>query len=233
MINAGVQSLFDDFKQMNKPTLTIKVDVSPSKLMDYLSAKILQEIQRVSCYTRLAEVEDLEAEDIYRYLCTLTAMRVWHCQSVTDNTTKPYKSLMRNIAVPVLVYQLLSEIGECYDRDYSLKFEPVYPIVETEILDPAAMLVISDIMSRLERNGMKIVYGLPKDRTGELEFMALRHAEGVVTGYRANHPVYGFFASFFAMKNLEEITGMMCRIVYGCDSDYQTYVSRIMNALNS
>jgi hypothetical protein len=187
----------------------------------------------VSANIRSSEIDDLEEEDIFRYLCTLTAMRVWHTSELTDKTASQYRSLAQNVAVPVLVYQLLSEIGGCYDRDYSLRFEPVYSISGNDLLAPAAVLAISDLMTRLEPNGMKIVYGLPRDKSGELEFMALRHAEEVVTGYRLNHPVYGFLASFFEMKNLEEVTGMMCRIVYGCDTDYETYITRVINSLNS
>lgn len=232
MINAGVQSLFDDYKLMNDPTVTVNVNVKPVKLTQSLSSKILQEIHRVSANTRLPEVEDLEAEDIYKYICTLVAMRVWHTSELTDKTSLSYKVLQRNVAIPVMVYQMLILIGEAYDRDFSIKFKPVYSIEDDNLLSPSAMLVISDILSRLEMNGMKVVYGMPRDYVGSLEFMALRHFDDIVKGYRHDHSIFGFYASFFEMKVLEEVVSLPYHVTYGCDSDFETYISRVMNKFN-
>lgn len=232
MINTSLQSLFSDVKNVNKATIIIEVDMTPSKLMESLATEVLKELERIAPYTGFRDVSDLEVEDIHKYLCTLTWMR---CERVNGPSPsfKDYKKLEKRLAVPVMAYQLLIAIGICTDRDFSLQFKPVYSIDEKDLLAPEEMAAISDIMTRLEANGMKVVYGTPREIEGELDFMALCHVEDTVVGYKQSHPVYGFLASFFEQKKLNEVTGMMCRVIYGYDSDYQVQIAQIFRALNS
>lgn len=232
MINTSLQSMFSDSKNLNKATITVEVEMTPSKLMDSLATEVLKELERVAPYAGFKDVSDLSVDDIRKYLCTLVWMR---CERVNQpsNAFQEYKKLERTVAVPVMAYQLLVAIGLCMDRDYSIQFRPVYSISEKDLLAPAEIAAISDIMTRLEGNGMKVVYGTPKDPSGELDFMALCHVEQTVVGYRNSHPVYGFLASFFEQKKLNEVTGLMCRVIYGYDTDYQVQIAQVFRALNS
>lgn len=232
MINTNLQSMFSDSKNLNKATVTVEVDMTPSKLMDSLATEVLKELERIAPYAGYKDVSDLDVDDIHKYLCTLVWMRCEHVNE-PSKAFNPYKSLQRTVAVPVMAYQLLVSIGQCVDRDFSIEFRPAYSISEKDLLAPDQMAALSDVMSRLESNGMKVVYGMPREITGELDFMALCHVEETVVGYRKSHPVYGFLASFFEQKKLNEVTGMMCRVIYGYDSDYKLQIAQIFRALNS
>lgn len=232
MINASLQSMFSDKKNLNKATVTVEVQLNPSKLMEKMASEVLKELERLAPYAGYSDVADLEVVDICKYLNTLVWMR---CERVNQPSPafKEYKALEKVVAVPVLAYQLLVSIGVAIDRDYSIKFTPAYSISEKDLLAPAEVAAISDVLVRLESNGMKVVYGIPKDQTGELDFMALCHVEGQVVGYRQSHPVYGFLAAFFEQKKLNEVTGLMCRVIYGYDTDYELQITQIFRALNS
>lgn len=232
MINANLQSMFNDSKNLNKATVTVEVEMTPSKLMDSLATEVLKELERIAPYAGFKDISDLEVSDIRKYLCTLVWMR---CERVNypSKSFEGYKKLERRLAVPVMAYQLLVSIGRCIDRDFSIEFRPAYSISEKDLLAPTELAALSEILTRMESNGMKVVYGLPKEIDGELDFMALCHVEETVVGYRQSHPVYGFLASFFAQKKLNEVTGMMCRVIYGYDTDYAMQITQIFRALNS
>lgn len=233
MINTALQSSFTDSKTVNKATITVRVEMKPSKLVETLSVEVLKEMQRLVPSTQFKDVDDLCSEDISRYLKTLIWMRVQQCADDFTPAYKAYFRIRKLVSVPVMAYQLLIPIGVATDRDFSIRFEPEYSITESELLSPDEMRAISDVMSRLESNGFKMEIGIPQSPEGELDFMALCHVEDVVLGYRKSHPVYGFLASFFVQKKLNEITGSMCRVIYGYDSDYEVYIRQIFRKLNS
>jgi len=232
MIDSSIQSMFQDSKLVNKPSILVEVEVDPSRLFEQLSAEVFSEISRVGSRTGLSELRDLEVTDVSAYLHTLVWLRVECVNGWANKSSRNYRSVARNCAVPVLVYQLLTSMGEALDRDYSIKFKPVYSIPEDKLLEPERFMVVSDILTRLENDGIKIVFGIPNKPEGELDFMALSHVEETVLSYHRGHPVYGFLASFFAMHQLNDTIGAMNRVVYGYDSDYSTYVSRINAAIN-
>lgn len=232
-INSSLTSLFNDVKPMNDPTIEANVEMEPSKLMFRLAKEILSEMKRLMPYMGYEDVSSLEVEDIYKYLCSLVWMR---CQYVSQSDSKayrPYRNRYGHLAVPVVLSQMLLAIGLAYDNDFSIQFTPVYTIKEDCLLSAPEMEAISDVMRRMEMQGLKLVFGLPKDQNGDLDFMALCHVEGTVKGYRRSHPVYGFLASFFEQKKFNEITGLMCRVLYGYDSDYEMYVSRFFYAIRT
>lgn len=231
MINSTFQSQFDDCKTLIEQTVSTTVEMEPSKLASKLAKELLVEMERIAPYAGYKPVSDLEEDDILKYCKTLIWLR---CEIVSgfSKASAHYRPLIRNLAVPVMLYQMLIPIGIAIDRDYGIRFTPAYSIESEQLLDPDSLQSLSDIMTSLEASGLKIVYGLPKDRDGELDFMALCSVEGVVKGYRKAHPVYGFLASFFEQKKFNEITGAMCRIVYGYESDYNTYVSMVFRKIN-
>jgi len=230
MVNNTFQSKFDDYKTMNEATVTVDVEMNPSKLMAKVADEISLDMSRIGSMTGISNI-GVESEEILRYLKTLTAIRVSLVRGDQSKAMAGYNRLARYLSVPVMPYQALISMGIAIDRDYSIKFQPVYSIDSKDLLSPDDMERISDIMLRLEPNGFKIVQGVPRDVEGELDFMALSHVEDIVKGYRKSHPVYGFLAAFFAQHTLNEITGTMCRIVYGYESDYATYVTSLYQAM--
>lgn len=231
MVNSVLQSMFNDSKAMNVATINVAVEMNPSKLVEKLAKEIHSDMLRISNLTGFGAI-NVESDEILKYLKTLTFLRVSLVNGDQSKALNGYTRLVRHLNVPVMFYQCLIAMGVATDRDFSIQFNPVYSIDSTDLLSPESMAEISDIMSRLEMNGLKIVQGIPRDPEGELDFMALSHVEEQVLGYKRSHPVYGFLASFFAQKKLSDVTGMMCRVLYGYDSDYELYVTSIYRALS-
>lgn len=228
-INPKLTSMFNDVKPMNDASVEINVEMNPSSLMEHLAKETLNELTRLVPYAGYVEVSELTYEDILHYFCTLVWMR---CQYVVESSSKAYteyKTLAKYIAIPVVFDQLLLVMGRAYDSDFALRFIPQYTISEDCLLAPSEVRAISDLFTRMEKQGLKVVYGMPNDRNGELDFMALCHVEGVVKGYRRSHPVYGFLAAFFEQKKWNEITGMMCRVFYGYRTDYEMHIARFFS----
>jgi len=233
MINSALSSAFKDVNTVNDASITVQVDVSPSKLMLKLSEGLMNEVTRLVPYAGYKPTADLSSEDILKYLKTLTWCRCQTTKDVQDKAFRPYRNLQKHLEVPVLAYQLFISMGVAFDRDYSIRFLPAYSIESADLLSPEEMSYVSDIFTALRRYGFASVVGMPVSREGELDFMAMCHVEEVVRSYRNSHPVYGFLASFFAQQHLNEITGTMCRIVYGYDSDYQWYISSLLATLKA
>lgn len=230
MVNDTLQSMFNDSKLMNDATVNVSVEMTPSKLLEKLAAEIDADMHRIANLTGMSET-GVESEEILDYLKTLIFIRVSLVNGDYGKAFAGYTNLAKHLAIPVMLYQCLISMGIATDRDFGIRFNPVYSIDSKELLSPEQMMEISDIMTRLEPNGLKVVYGVPRDPEGEIDFMALSHVEDVVRSYRRSHPVYGFLAAFFAQKTLNEITGTMCRVVYGYISDYELYVTKLYNAL--
>lgn len=231
MVNSALQSMFNDSKAMNVATINVAVEMNPSKLVDKLAKEIHSDMLRIASLTGVGAI-NVESDEILKYLKTLTFLRVSLVNGDQSKALNGYTRLVKHLNVPVMFYQCLIAMGVAIDRDFSIQFNPVYSIDSTDLLSPESMVEISDMMSRLEMNGLKIVKGVPRDPEGELDFMALSHVEEQVLGYKRSHPVYGFLASFFAQKKLSDVTGMMCRVLYGYDSDYELYVTSIYRALS-
>lgn len=225
-----VQSMFEDFKIMNEPTIIITVQFVPDRMVEELAKIYLDEMYRVAQSHGERLLKGIEVEDIRRYLCTLSFMRRTHVTNLRNSTTALYASKKSGIAVPTFWYQILLMIGETVDKDYSIKFIPGTSIDETDLLSPEELLEISDVMFSLQNVGFAVVGGIPKDVVGDLAFMAMAHVEERSFSYKRSHPVYGFLASFFAMKEVEQALGTLVRVTYGYDSDYRTLLRRVITA---
>lgn len=228
MINKNVQSLFNDYKPMNEPTIIVEVNLTPDKMVKDLSKILVNEMYRVAGPVGERMLSNIDAECICKYLCTLSFMRRVHVVGVHNQITQGYGSLTKSLAVPTLWYQVLIGIGEAIDRDYSIKFIPGTSVTEKELLSPEEMLEVSDVLWQLQNSGLRLVAGIPIGREGELDFMAMAHVGEMVLSYRQTHPVYGFLAAFFASKEVSEALGALVRIKYGYDSDYQALISRVV-----
>lgn len=230
MTNTTLQSQFNDSKTLNVATITVAVEMNPGRLADKLAKEISNDMLRIANFTGISNL-DVKSDEVLKYLKTLTFIRVGLVSEDRVKALADYVKIAKHLAVPVMFYQCLIAMGVAIDRDFSIKFIPVYSIDGNDLLSPEEMLNLSDLMFRLEQNGFKIATGVPNQTDGELDFMALSHVSEEVLSYRRSHPVYGFLAAFFAQKELNEVTGMMCRVLYGYESDYELYVTRIYQAL--
>lgn len=233
MISNKLLSMFNDRKPMNEPTITVKVEMEPSNMLNTLASEIHAEIQRIAAFSGQESLLDLEVIDVLKALRTLVYMRVQSVNRTNSEILREYKNVLRHFAVPVLFYQLLIPIGIAYDKDFSIEFVPVASIAGEDLLAPQELMAISDVFRRLENHGFKVVYGIPESDEGELQFMAMSHVSDMVLSYRTkDHPVYAFLASFFRQQQLNEVTGSMCRILYGYESDYRYYIARLINSID-
>lgn len=228
MLNAKLQSMVEDFKPVTKASLEVTVNLQCSGLTTKLANTLRGEMIRVAGSAGLMETSDISAEDICRYLSTLSWLRRVQVTHSWDKVSTPYRKYVRNVACPVIWYQILLGMGNAVDRDYGIAFKPGSTIEADDLLDPDTLSDISDVMWRLQNNGFRIVGGIPLSEEGELDFMAMCHVEDTVLSYRRTHPVYGFLASFFASREVGDSLGALVRVRYGYDSDYGVLLSRIV-----
>lgn len=231
MINEKMQSMFNDYNQVNEPTIQITVNFVGTGMVVALAEILRKEMVRVAGVAGDSYLKGLSVEGIRKYLTTLSWMRCVRVTGLSNKTTQAYRHFNHSIAVPVVWYQVLIGIGRAYDRDYSIEFVPGASISESDLLAPEEMQTVSDIMFALQNNGFKVVAGIPSDEMGELDFMAMAHVEETVLSYRKTHPVYGFLASFFATEEVSKALGALVRIRYGMDSDYRVMLSRVVASL--
>lgn len=232
-INKTLEQAFDSQPKMNAAVIEVSVEMKPSKMMESLSKGLMSETIRLFPYAGNQLTNGLTSDDIHKYLKTLTWMRCQHVQGSLSKSFAPYRTLYKRVEVPTLAYQLFLAMGLAFDADYSIRFVPAYSIEGSELLSVDEMVEISNVFTNLRQIGFSTVVGMPKEVDGELDFMALCHVEEVVKGYRKSHPVYGFLASFFAQQELNVVTGTMCRIVYGYDTDYQMFISSLLASMKA
>ena len=232
MVNRKVESLFKDFKPMNEPTITVKVGMEPSSMVDELAKVIYEEVQRIAGSTGTPTCA-LTEEDVLKASKTLVFLRVLEATRTDSAVFHQYRVVNKHFAVPVLLYHLLIPIGVVRDPEFSITFIPEASIAGDDLLAPEEMMRVSDVFTRLENRGFKVVYGIPRGEEGELDFMAMTHVEQAILSYRSkSHPVYAFYASFFRQKEFNEVTGMMSRVLYGYDSDFRYLIRRAFNLID-
>lgn len=234
MLNNLVMSMFEDKKPLNEPTITVKVEMEPGELMYSLAEETVQEVWRIASYSGQDSMLEVEVADVLKAFKTLVFLRVHSVNRTSSEILQRYRGVMRHFAVPVLMYQLLIPIGKAYDKDFSIEFVPETKIAGEDLLAPQEMMALSDVFRRLENHGFKVVYGIPVTPEGELQFMAMSHVTDAVLSYRSkDHPVYAFLAAFFRQETLNVVTGSMCRVLYGYDSDYRYYIARLFTSINA
>jgi hypothetical protein len=226
--------MFKDVKPLNNPSVTVSVEMKPSSMMETLAMETVAEIQRIASSSGQASMLEVDVEDVLKAFKTLVYLRVNAVTHTVNKTIGAYASVRKHFAVPVLMYQLLIPMGVAYDKDYSIEFVPETKLAGEDLLAPQEMMALSDVFRRLENYGFKVVYGIPVSEEGELQFMAMSHVKDAILSYRRkDHPVYAFLASFFKQQELNEVTGSMCRVLYGYDRDFRYYISRLINSINA
>lgn len=232
MVNTKLMSMFEDSKTMNDVTSIVTVHLDNSSMIELLAEKLLMEFERMAPYASYQPTSDLTKDDLIKYLKTLQFMRVARVTHTSGKAFEPYKTIARYVNVPVLFYQVLICIGKAYDREFNLEFKPAYNVPQEDLLSAEEMEAISSIFRQFEDSGMKVVRGIPNSEEGELDFMAMSHVGEAVVSYRHSHPIYGFLASFIRQKELNEVTGMMSRVIYGYEADYKMMLDAAIDAID-
>lgn len=212
-----------------KGLLTIEVTLEPSVLFADAGNVYNMEAQRIM---RFAHNEDflISAKEFEAYFKTLLYLRISRVNGVENATTKAYKYDLRNYMVPTFIHTLLTSIGTAVDRDYGFQFVPVLKMDVKELLSSTEMVELSRKLSFLAREGLTCTdTGVSMQPTGELSFMATMNISEEILSYKKDHPVYGFYASFFNHKITDEVMNpSVFRIKYGSAQEYATYVKYIV-----
>lgn len=221
---------FDNEAQpLKSSAVTVTVDVQPSDLVSKLAQVISEELIRLANHGMLDVVNEIGTEGILKYLKTLLYLRVLHVNGELRGSMSSYSKSTNYLVVPTFFYQLLIEIGEVRDDDFNIVFKPAYSIESSDLLALDELMSISDFLRRFPT--LSVVSGMPNDKSGSLEFMAMQHVSHEVTSYRKDHPVYGFLAAFFEQQQFNEVTGTLHRIHYGSMEDYSLMMTTIMSRL--
>lgn len=219
----------NEAQPLKSSAVTVTVDVRPSDLVTKLSRVIFEELIRLANSGMLDVVNEVGEEGILKYLKTLLYLRVLHVNGELKGQMSVYNKVTNYLVVPTFFYQILIEIGEARDDDYNIVFKPAYSIDSKDLLALDELTSISDFLRRFPT--LSVVNGMPNDKSGSLEFMAMQHVAHEVTSYRKDHPVYGFLAAFFEQQEFNEVTGSLHRIHYGSMEDYSLMMTTIMSRL--
>jgi len=228
MLNDALKSKFADFKLVNKPTVVVTVGFKSSDMMDKLANAVYSEMVRVAGFRAFTNF-DVTEEDVRQYLCTTAWMRRCKAAKAFSKSLASYKPYEDTVAIPTIWYQVLVSIGQAYDSDHAVRFVPGTEIDENELIEPSKLKKVSDLMFTLQRNGLKVVAGIPRAVEGDLGFMAIEHLAGESYSYRRDHPVYGFLASFFTGQEISQALGALVSITYGFDTDYDLMLAQVMD----
>lgn len=201
------------------------IKLEPSELIHEMAILENREMQRVMRFTTSDVV--LDVEEIEKYLKTILYLRV--LQVNDSKSLGNYRFTLKDLNIPVRLYQIILSLGEAVDRDYGIRFLPVIEVDSEDLLGPEELRQYSDRLSILIPEGYLVVEtGLPTSTYGELGFMAcLLVSQEKIYSYRKDHPVYGFIASFFKSELINKAFDMDYRIYYGSVEDYKVMLSRI------
>lgn len=204
--------------------LEVEVKVNPSDIFSTFNGLLYNEIERVGFHLFPGGVLPFTALQLEAYHKTLLWMRV----SAVNGVMRQEYARLNDLNVHSFIAMVLDQIGKVRDITHGLDFYPTVDIPDSDLLSVADMLAISGHIFTLERHGLKQVpYSARFDTTGELAFMSLQHAAGVVKGLSQSHPVYGFFGSLFQTLAVYDTVGVLPRVTYGYDETYRTYVQAI------
>lgn len=207
-------------------TILAQVDLSEtSDLVPEYAAALTQECDRLMGAKLQVNETYLEADTMCKYLRTTLWFRV---QIVNGTLRNEYKACADIGSIPIFWAGLLAMVGIAFDPNYNIEFSPVYKIKDTDLLSPSEYLQVSRKLKALESLGFKQVFGQLRKKEGDLGFMAMSYVNGTFVSYRRDHPVMAFYASFFKMANLEAVTGLRPRIVYGHETLIKSYLDALI-----
>lgn len=206
--------------------LVVKVGFPVAQsLVQKLAFELSKEITRVAGARRDLV---LTADVLEKFLLTTLVLRV---EQTTNSLRQGYRTGLLGIRVPVIWYQVLTKIGVCVDRDFGLKFTPVVPEIDSNLmLSPSEIQDITAVFMLLENFGIATTDGFPQGSDGDLSFMATSLASNSDTyvTYRKDHPVIGFLASLAGIQCLNTALLPMWRISYGSVTSFEEMIQGVV-----
>jgi len=205
------------------PTIIVDVDLSvTTKMLDEYVRILLTEANRIA---GVHHQDFFELSEMLRYLHTILWVRV---NNVSNSLPREYLPVSKMAHIPILWAAVIELVGVANDEDFGISFRPKFDIKSDKLMSPSEAMEFSRLLGSIERNGFKqTTTGVGRQAEGDLGFMAMSHLESVVVSYRRDHPMYGFFSSFFQLQTLELLTGLRPRIVYGSKDQFQLYLSAL------
>lgn len=226
-----LESLFENNFQPQLPvnTIEVKVKIDLSSMFVDAARMYSMEAERVMRFTSNVLFQVTE-EEFLKYFKTLLYLRVARVNNVQNETLKAYRSDMRNYLIPAFVSTLINSIGLASDNNYGFSFRPLYSIEGTDVMTPTEMWDVTRRLKTLNVEGLVCIEtGIAMSPLGELAMMATLNVQGEVLGYKKDHPIYGFYASFFKHQLVDStINASAFRIRYGSESDYRMYLTQIV-----
>lgn len=164
---------------------------------------------------------NVSSEEMLKYLNTLLLYRIQYI----NGQRVPQES--RSLMIPALVALTLNNIGKVYDKDYGVELIPVLE-GEIDVMDiKEALLFSRQKLLLAEDLGFELVEGLPKDRTGEANFMFFHFSgDSILRHNNAAHPGYAVLAAFFKMQQLTEVLSF--RSSYGLQAEYKEMLTGLI-----
>lgn len=229
--NPKLEELFQKHFQPELPvnTITVNVKIDTSDIFLDVASVYSQEAERVMRFTSNAHFE-ISTEEFLKYFKTLLFLRVARVNNVTNSAVNGYKNIQRNLLIPAFVHILINSIGRATDTDYGFTFVPQVDINSVDLMSPEQMQDVSRRLVTLNREGLVCTEtGVSMNPAGELSVMATLNIQGEILSYKKDHPVYGFYASFFRHSIVSNtISADILRIRYGAESDYRSYLHMIV-----
>lgn len=205
------------------PNITVDVDLSTTtSMLDEYVRILLSEANRVA---GVHHQDYFSISDMKRYLHTILWVRV---NNVNNTLTRDYLPVSKMAHIPILWAAVIELVGIAHDEDFGIIFKPKFDIKADKLMSPSEAIEFSRLLGCIERNGFKqTTTGVGRQAEGDLSFMAMSYVEGTIISYRRDHPMYGFFSSFFQLQTLESVTGVRPRIIYGSKDQFQLYLSAL------
>lgn len=202
---------------------TVVFTVGEGALLKQLASILSRETMRLTNDSKHRSI----GEDLMRkYLLSLLEMRV---SRIVGRSLPNYRSGYYNYAVPSLFNTALSQIGSAFDRakgiSFALTSEKAGPMLKAE-----EMTEVSNILKSLERDGFKMVEGLPKSTEGNVDVLSVQDVEGELLSYKDGDIVAGFWASIVKVEWLKEgstyVSDLQCS--YGVVSEYADFIQTLI-----
>lgn len=229
--DSSLKGLFESEFQpvLSVNTIDIEVQLETSQMFKDMSQVFSMEADRVMRFTT-NENYQVSTQEFVGYLTTLLYLRVARVNGTKNSTTRMYYHDQRNYLVPAFASTLINSIGIATDSDYGFRFIPVINVKVDELLSPQVMIEISRKLSVLNKQGFICTEtGIHPEIKGDLELMATFNLESDIRSYKKNHPIFGFYASFFKHTIVSDaLEAKSLRIKYGAESDYKLYLQHIV-----
>lgn len=214
------------------PFVKVTVVMDPSGMITKLAHLYADDIARMLGVRGGNAIMDMNEKNLLRYFRTALYARVLQVNSSWHEAKAHHlRAVTRTAGLPIVLANVLAQVGSAIDKDYGLRFVPKYEIDADDFMPADEFQAMSDQLRQLEDCGLKLVYGLPKDLDGSLAFMACEFCadDSSIRSYRRDHPVYGFYAAFFRNLQTAEVVVGPKRVLYGHIDMYEEYLREMVD----